>query len=454
MPLAKLENTSVIISLSQRPVAFPQGRYLSGRFGKGVGKAGNYYIPMTNQSLVEMDKIVYKLVFNRKKDLNRQGMALVQVEAYLMRRKKYFSTHVYLRPKQWDARRQRVKLHPNADGLNRWLHGQLAEMERQELALRQQGKTVSLDLLKSALKERDGRQSFLRFFRQEAERAPLKPSTRRNLLSTLALLEAFRPDIGFTDITFGLVADFDHFLRTKGLHPNTVAKHMRHLKRQVNLAMDKGLADPGTDVFRKYRIRTVESHHSHLTPDELCLLEGLQLDGRYLRWQHTLDAFLFCCYAGLRYSDFCSLSAANVVLVRKQPWLVYRSVKTDTEVRLPLHLLFGGKALRILHKYAEKPDDFFRLPHNSNVNKQLLGLARLAGLEKRISFHTARHTNATLLVYQGVNLTTVQRLLGHRSIRTTQLYANVMDMTLVHDLERLAPLEKCTASIGKLPEVR
>ena len=49
-----------------------------------------------------MDKIIYSLVYNRKKSLNKKGMALVQVEAYLNRKKKYFSTKVYLSPDQWD----------------------------------------------------------------------------------------------------------------------------------------------------------------------------------------------------------------------------------------------------------------------------------------------------------------------------------------------------------------
>ena len=52
-----------------------------------------------------MNKIIYSLVYNRKKCLNKRGMALVQVEAYLDRKKKYFSTKVYLKPEQWDAKK-------------------------------------------------------------------------------------------------------------------------------------------------------------------------------------------------------------------------------------------------------------------------------------------------------------------------------------------------------------
>lgn len=73
---------------------------------------------------------------------------------------------------------------------------------------------------------------------------------------------------------------------------------------------------------------------------------------------------------------------------------------------------------------------------NSNINKELNILGKLAEIDKRISFHTARHTNATLLIYSGANITTVQKLLGHKSVKTTQVYANIMDITLVRDLEK------------------
>ena len=124
--------------------------------------------------------------------------------------------------------------------------------------------------------------------------------------------------------------------------------------------------------------------------------------------------------------------------MHQETWLIYKSVKTNTEVRLPLYLLFEGKGIEVLNKYQDDLADFFKLRDNSNVNKELLIIAKLSGLNKRISFHTARHTNATLLIYSGVNITTVQKLLGHKSVKTTQVYANIMDMTIVHDLEKAA----------------
>lgn len=386
-----------------------------------------------------MNKIIYSLVYNRKKSLNKKGMALVQVEAYLNRKKKYFSTKVYLRPDQWDAKKLLVKNHPNADALNRLIYEFMAMIEKRELELWQQGKPISLELLKDALTEQvepENKASFVPFFKQEVMTSAMKESTKRNHLSTLTLLQEFKKNVTFSDLTFEFVSSFEHFLQSKGYHTNTIAKHMKHLKRHINIAINKDYMDIQKYAFRKYRIKTVENSHTHLSPEELEKLETVQLTGRYVKYQKTLDAFLFCCYAGMRYSDFVNLSPENIVEMHQQTWLIYKSIKTGTEVRLPLYLLFGGKGIQILNKYQADLQVFFHLRDNSNVNKELIVIARLAGLTKKVSFHTARHTNATLLIYNGVNITTVQKLLGHKSVKTTQIYTNVMDMTIISDLEK------------------
>ena len=386
-----------------------------------------------------MKKISYSLVFNRKKKLNKKGMALVQVEAYLNRRKMYFSTRVYLKPEQWDVKRRMVKNHPNSDALNRMLYDFIADIEQKELGLWQQRRSISLDSLKDSIdKPENSGNSFLTFFKEEVNNSSLKESTKQNHLSTLELLQEYKKDIVFTDLTFEFVSSFDNYLQSKGYHLNTIAKHMKHLKRYVNVAINKEYMDIQKYAFRKYKIKSIEGNHTHLSPEELNKMENLILEGKFTKLQKSKDAFLFCCYAGLRYSDFINLTAANIVELHQETWLIYKSVKTSIDVRLPLYLLFEGKGLKVLEHYKEDLDGFFKLKDNSNVNKDLNALAKLAKMDKRISFHTARHTNATLLIYSGANITTVQKLLGHKSVKTTQVYANIMDMTIVHDLEKAA----------------
>lgn len=372
-----------------------------------------------------MEKISYNLVFNRKKRLNKRGMALVQVEAYLNRKKMYFSTKIYLKPEQWDAKRKMVKNHPNANVLNRMLYENIAAIEQTELGLWQQGKSISLDLLKNSIdKPLSNGRSFLTFFKEEIANSSLKESTRQNHLSTLELLQEFKKEVLFTDLTFEFVSSFDNYLQSKGYHLNTIAKHMKHLKRYINVAINKEYMDIQKYAFRKYKIKSIEGSHTHLAPEELHKFENLQLTGRYTRLQKTKDAFLFCCYAGLRYSDFTNLTSANIVEFHQETWIIYKSVKTGMEVRLPLYLLFEGKGIQILQRYKDDFNSFFKLKDNSNINKELNILAGLAKIDKRVSFHTARHTNATLLLYNGANITTVQKLLGHKSVKTTQVYAS------------------------------
>lgn len=364
-------------------------------------------------------------------------MALVQVEAYLNSRKRYFSTKIYLKPNQWDAKRSMVKNHPNSNILNQMLYKHIATIEQAEFGLWRRGKAISLDLLKESIDKPVGSdKSFLAFFKEEVANSSLKENTKQNHLSTLELLQKFKREVLFTDLTFDFVSSFDNYLQSKEYHLNTIAKHMKHLKRYINAAINKDYMDAQKYAFRKYKIKSVEGSHTHLTPEELRKLEDLSLEGRSAKWQKTKDAFLFCCYAGLRYSDFISLKSTDFVEFNQETWLIYKSVKTSAEVRLPLYLLFEGKALLILQRYMDDLNCFFKLKDNSNINKELNILRRLAGIDKHISFHTARHTNATLLIYSGANITTVQKLLGHKSVKTTQVYANIMDITLVRDLEK------------------
>ena len=281
-----------------------------------------------------------------------------------------------------------------------------------------------MDSLKDSIeKPENNGNSFLTFFKEEVSNSSLKESTRQNHLSTLELLQEYKKDIVFTDLTFEFVSSFDNYLQSKGYHLNTIAKHMKHLKRYVNVAINKEYMDIQKYAFRKYKIKSIEGSHTHLSPEELNKMEEVNLEGKFTKFQKSKDAFL---------------TAANIVELHQETWLIYKSVKTGIDVRLPLYLLFEGKGLRVLENYKDDLNGFFKLKDNSNVNKDLNALAKLAEIDKRISFHTARHTNATLLIYSGANITTVQKLLGHKSVKTTQVYANIMDMTIVHDLEKAA----------------
>lgn len=366
-------------------------------------------------------------------------MALVQAEALLNQRKVYFKTNIYLKPEHWDKQTSQVCNHPQANDLNTMLFEFVLHLQAIELSFWKRGIPVTLSLLKDAIKkDKPVNVTFPVFARIYVQESDRKRSTKENLLITVTVLQEFRPGIDFKDITYTFLRDFEVHLKEKGNSVNTIAKHLRQLRTLVNEAINQGYIPSDAYPFRKYKIKQEKGRKEFLTPDELKRLENLDVDKKL---RHVLDAFLFCCYTGLRYSDFCQLTPENIIRVNGKRWLYFKSVKTDVEIRLPLHLLFEGKALAVLERY-DIVTDFAKIGPNSEANKYLVQLAALARIRKHITYHTARHTCATLLVHQGVPITTVQKLLGHTSVRTTEVYSEVLSNTIIRDLKAVKRKKK------------
>ena len=380
-----------------------------------------------------MKKVRYRAVWNRKKQLRPDGTGLVQIESYLQRQRMYVSTQIYVTASQWDVAKRRICNHVHAEELNWMIAEQMVKLEAMEIELWKRGEEVSLNRLKECMERQSARQ-FLPFMAREIERSHTRESTRKNRHTTLALLEEFCGGVTFDELSPHLVSRFEQWMVSRGYHTNTIGKHLSHLRIYIYAAIEQGLMHEEGNPFHRRRIERIPSRHTHLTALEVARLERAQLP-RPL--EHVRDAFLFCCYTGLRYSDLVRLTAANIQREAKHTWVSLECHKTGAEVRLPIDLLFEGKALLLIDNYSSNLTALFRLPDNSTVDKQLLAIARHAGIRKHFSFHSARHTNATLLLAQGVSVTTVQKLLGHKNVRTTMNYCEVADGTIVKELERI-----------------
>ena len=161
----------------------------------------------------------------------------MQVEAYLEKRKIYFSTHIYISPELWDNKRTLICKHPHAEELNYQVKEFLIQLESKELSLWKEGKVITLERLKEEFGIKKAK-SFLDFVLKDITDSPYKQSTKQNLLSTYALLTKFKDNINFKELTSEFVFDFERFLFGSNLQTNTVAKHMKHFKTFVNLAID------------------------------------------------------------------------------------------------------------------------------------------------------------------------------------------------------------------------
>ena len=386
-----------------------------------------------------MEKIRYRLVFNRRKQLNVNGAALIQIEASLNKRKMYFTSRIYIRPDEWDKHSRTIVNHPHAIELNAWLYEFIINLEGMELAMWKRGITPTLLQLKEAVKNNQGYDiTFESFCMSVIGKSYRKSGTKNNLIGTLKVLNEYRPSYTWNDLTYTFLRDLEEWLLDKGLAINTVAKHLQNIRTMVNEAISAGYLRADADPFRQFVIKHEKVPHRFLNPDDLKRMENVRLNGKLA---HVRDAFLFCCYTGLRFSDFRHLKEDYFQKVKGKPWLMIQTEKTSYALKIPLHLIFEGKALEILSRYGSV-SDLTRIGCNADTNRHLSVIQQMAGIKTRVTFHTARHTCATLLCHQGVPITTVQKILGHTKLTTTQLYSEVMADTIVKDLSNVKRIGK------------
>ena len=149
-------------------------------------------------------------------------------------------------------------------------------------------------------------------------------------------------------------------------------------------------------------------------------------------------AFLFSALTGLRWSDVKGLSWENVRNSEKDGWSIhFTQKKTNKSECLPV----SDQAIRFLGNKDQGTDKIFsNLKYHTWMNTQLQNWVRDAGINKKITFHCARHSFATLQLSLDTDIYTVSKLLGHRNLKTTQIYANVIDKKKVDAAKRIPSL--------------
>lgn len=142
------------------------------------------------------------------------------------------------------------------------------------------------------------------------------------------------------------------------------------------------------------------------------------------KYQIIKNAFLFSCLTGLRWSDINKMIWSEVRDEDTGSRIIFRQKKTDG-----LEYLYISEQARELLGSREHESDrvFTGLKYGAHFNAEILRWCMRAGITKHITFHSARHTNAVLLLENGADIYTVSKRLGHKELRTTEIYAKIID---------------------------
>lgn len=193
----------------------------------------------------------------------------------------------------------------------------------------------------------------------------------------------------------------------------------------------------GVNPLTGFKCTYEDPQRERLTMEEIMALYKKELISRLAE---VRDVYLFCCFTGYAYRDVLTLSPAHIVTgIDGEKWIVKDRVKTNTAERVPLLPI----PLEIIERYKEHLYCVYHkrlLPVNSNqrYNGYLKEVATVCGIKKHLTTHTARHTFATTVTLENdVPMETVSQMLGHKSIRTTQIYAKITQRKISNNMRKL-----------------
>lgn len=244
-----------------------------------------------------------------------------------------------------------------------------------------------------------------------------------------------KDDMLLTELNYEFVSGLEYFLKTVNkCNHNSTMKYIKNFRKVINLSVKNEWLEK--DPFAKFECKIKPVERPFLTSEELSTMENRKFSN--LRLEQVRDVFVFCCYTGLAFIDVEKLNANHIVTgIDGAKWININRTKTETKSLIPLL----PKAIEIIDKYSGTANTSGRLLPvitNQKINAYLKEIADLCGITKNLTFHIARHTFATTVTLtNGVSIETVSAMLGHKDLRTTQIYAKVVEQKIGSEMAKL-----------------
>ena len=264
------------------------------------------------------------------------------------------------------------------------------------------------------------KKSFIDFFKDLAGKKYTSKGNYDNWMSSLRYFsDYFENGITMGELSVQKLEDYkEHFLRVD-LKTNTKHTYFNKVLAATKEAFKKGFI-PENYAAKVSTIKAEETRREILSLDEITLLANTECEKPVLK-----KAFLFSALTGLRFSDIEALTWEDLQERKESGHIIrFRQKKTGGEETLPI----PKPAHKLLGEVGKSSDKIFNgLKYSAWQNLKLREWVMRAGISKKITFHCARHSFATIQLELGTDIMTISKMLGHKEVRTTQIYAKVVD---------------------------
>lgn len=381
----------------------------------------------------------------RESKARKNGNAPIETTITVNGERTSFSTGKLVQIDKWDKSKQQVKgKDDEARSLNLFLQAVKNKLYEKETELMERGFVVTAELLRDAyfdkveaLKEK----TLLSVLREHNEERKLMvgktvaPATYYAFEHTECLLKKFikekyeRNDIYLRELNVGFIQSFHAYL-LQIMGQNSTTKHLKFLKKIVNLAVANCYIT--YNPLNIYKVEREPVEIDFLNEEELRKI--INFDTPIPRFERARDMFLFGCFTGLSYIDIKTLLPEHIERDNEgRIWIKKRRVKTGVLSRIPLLPM----AKMILDKY-KGGERMLPIQDPADINKYLKDIAILCNINKRITFHTSRHTFAsTVTLANNISLEVVSKMLGHTNTRMTTHYAKLVDRCIGEQMDKL-----------------
>ena len=370
---------------------------------------------------------------------NKNGTHSVLARTMLEKRKRDVSLRIYVKAKDWSFSKNMVK---KSDTM---------QIRKNMLIRKYKNKIEGIiddaffndriltydDFKRKLFNKEYNDASFYDFVEDELKKKRFSNETAKTYKSQITKIKKFKKNLAFSELNKAFILRYkDYMLSELGNNLNTANKSLSSLKTFINWSMEEGLIKD--NPFAKIKLKKIKGKREYLTISELEKLEKLYADFKLnARQLNVLRYFLFVCYTGLRYTDLKDLRYRHIkkrfIDGNEILFINLKMHKTQLDVSIPII----KKAHELMPRKFSQSQKVFRVLSNQKTNEYLKELIKIAGIDKNITFHCARHTLATTGLEMGIPIEVVSKILGHTEIKMTQIYAKVNDSLKYKEMLKL-----------------